>query len=303
MTIQEIFQRIEDGAYEHKVQYPKGRPYKDGRIFDENQSVKWNCEQVRLKNEERAAAITAYRTEESALASQFEEDATEALMDEFGLNAAQARRAFAMGYEDGHSGGFFEVLNTAQKYGDFAADILKFAGAGSNALNGLKMRIPTTQEWNRMMDAVNDRDKTAHWRHMFTWVHDCHSENVATRTVRGYYNACNLDYYSDTLRREFIGFRPAFDALPADMQPAKVQDGTLITAGTLYMDGKPVRVPQKPVEDGDIEEYISGAKLTFGPAVEDAAYVVKAIAVGGVFIADRVMLHSISYKDIETALC
>ena len=64
------------------------------------------------------------------------------------------------------------------------------------------------------------------------------------------------------------------------------------------MDGKPVKVPQNPTRNGDVLDYIPGAKLEFRKAMNDAAYQVRAIKVGDVLIADRVLLRSISWVDL-----
>lgn len=81
-----------------------------------------------------------------------------------------------------------------------------------------------------------------------------------------------------------------------------VRDGSIFAAGTLFMEGEPVRVPQVPVFHGDIVSYSRGAKLSFGPAVGDPEYTIYTIAVGGVFIADRVLLSDISYADIKASI-
>ena len=53
------------------------------------------------------------------------------------------------------------------------------------------------------------------------------------------------------------------------------------------MGDKPVKVPQNPVYNGDIADYIPGAKLELRETLGDSAYQVTAIKVGKVLIADR----------------
>ena len=65
------------------------------------------------------------------------------------------------------------------------------------------------------------------------------------------------------------------------------------------MDDQPVKVPVNPTEDGDIPDYIPGAKLKLGAPIQDAAYQVQAIKVGNVLIADRVLLKNISWNDLH----
>jgi len=177
----------------------------------------------------------------------------------------------------------------------------------------IKMRIPTDQEWDRLMDVVHGDNEIVHWNDMTSWV-EKFGENMSPtvqalrlhlgkeyQANRGF-SATGACYYSMAYRRIVdIGFRPAFDSLPG-IQPSDVSEGSVIPAGTLYMNGKPVKVPQNPVYYGDIWPYGPATKLTFGPAVKDPAYTVQVIAVGDVFIADRVLLCEISYDDIKAAI-
>ena len=96
-----------------------------------------------------------------------------------------------------------------------------------------------------------------------------------------------------------VGFRPAFEVLhPDPLTP----DGTIITVGPLYMDGKPVKVPQNPTQNGDVSDYIPGAKLEMREALDDPSYQVKAIKVGDVLVADRVLLKNLSWDDLMSSI-
>ena len=93
-----------------------------------------------------------------------------------------------------------------------------------------------------------------------------------------------------------VGFRPAVEILnPGILGP----DGAAIMIGTLYMDDKPVKIPQNPIWNGDIPDYIPGAKLELGAPVQDAAYQVQAIKVGNILIADRVLIKNVSWNDLH----
>jgi len=170
--------------------------------------------------------------------------------------------------------------------------------------NTIKMRIPTTEEWDLLMDATNDDNIITHWERMFSWVYNkaFEDENSPNQALRGYDSARYRDYSLASFRYVSLGFRPAFDALPSDFLSNSLEDGDTIVAGTLYMNGKPVKVPLNPVLNGDIEDYIPGSRLSFGPALDDPTYNVTAIKVGDIFIVDRALLKNISYSDIETAL-
>lgn len=53
-------------------------------------------------------------------------------------------------------------------------------------------------------------------------------------------------------------------------------------------------VVTSPTKYGDVVKYLPGAKLEFRQAIDDADYQIRAIKVGGVLIADRVLLAYIS---------
>lgn len=167
------------------------------------------------------------------------------------------------------------------------------------------MRIPTNQEYDRLMDVTCGNDAQSHWRDILSWVNDTDNSynwKRSYRAVRG----CNYARYWDggkaTGRYVLVGFRPAFD-LDAETLPSDIQNGDAAIIGTLYMDGKPVKTPYYPTMDGDIADYIPDTKLEMRPALDDPAYQVTGIFVGnGVFVVDRVLLKSISYLDIEQSL-
>ena len=169
--------------------------------------------------------------------------------------------------------------------------------------NNMKMRIPTNYEWDKFMDVIQEDDDKAHWKKMFSWVHDPNFEETypSHRVNRGYDAARNVSWSSSGLRDAHLGFRPAFDILETDALVSGLRDGDTVTIGTLYMGGKPVKVPQNLTYDGDIADYILGAKLEMQEALADPAYQVTAIRVGNVLIADRCLVRNISYDDTQTA--
>ena len=167
------------------------------------------------------------------------------------------------------------------------------------------MRIITDKEWDRLMDVIQENDKISHWVKMFSWVNDTGNRYqlpASYRAVRGYSSARYWSIYDATSQSVNVGFRPVVE-LSADALPPDTQDGDMVVIGTLYMDGKPVRVPKRPTWDGDIAHYIPDAKLEMRPALEDPAYQVTGIFVGsGIFAADRNLLKNISCADIEAVL-
>ena len=163
------------------------------------------------------------------------------------------------------------------------------------------VRLPTCEEWDCLADIVDERNDVMHWQGMLSWCEDADPAGASARAVRGRVSARHWDYNDATIRNVGIGFRPVLDALALD---TLVPDGATVMIGTLYMDDQPVKVPRNPTEDGDIPDYIPGAKLVMGAPIQDAAYQVQAIKVGNVLIADRVLLKNISLEDLhEQGIC
>lgn len=65
------------------------------------------------------------------------------------------------------------------------------------------------------------------------------------------------------------------------------------------MDGQPVEVSKNPVWDGDIPNYIPGAKLELREPAPTLEYQIKAVRIGDILIADRVLLANISWNDLR----
>lgn len=158
----------------------------------------------------------------------------------------------------------------------------------------LSMRLPTCREYDELVDITGGSNGIMHWEKMFSWCKNGNPGDSSPRAGRGYSSALNWFGFEAMYRSVDVGFRPAFDK-----PNSNISDGTLTTVGTLYMDGKPVKIPQNPTRDGDVLDYIPGAKLKFRKALNDAAYQVKAIKIGDVLIADRVLLRSISWNDLN----
>lgn len=168
----------------------------------------------------------------------------------------------------------------------------------------MKMRIPTNEEYSELARLTGGDDKKMHWKDIFSWVDDkAHEYDLPPtfRVYRGYpTGGC---YYSNsaTNRHTDVGFRPAFDILPTDTLLPDINAGDVVTVGALYMNGKPVKVPQNPKPDGDILSYIPGATLELkkAPLVDQECQMTGIYIGNGVIVADRVMLNYISHQDIE----
>lgn len=168
-----------------------------------------------------------------------------------------------------------------------------------------KMRIPTDKEYDKLVEVTGGNDEKMHWKDMFSHVDDTENEynlSATLRAYRGYYSARTWYSHSASNRNVFLGFRPAVDLNPASL-PSDIKEGDTLVIGTLYMNGTPVPVPENPVFDGDIEDFVLEASLELRVALKDPKYQMTGIYIGdGVVVADRVMLKYISYLDSKHSI-
>lgn len=163
----------------------------------------------------------------------------------------------------------------------------------------LKMRLPTCTEYDLLADTVKEDSGVMHWKGIYSWCQDADPNWPSSRAVRGYRSARFWSNSTASYRYANVGFRPAFEILDSD---PILSDGAIITVGTLYMGGQPVKVPENPAWNGDVPDYIPGTKLELREALDDPANQIHGIKVGDVFITDRVLLKNISWNDAQTAL-
>lgn len=180
-------------------------------------------------------------------------------------------------------------------------ELLKSLGEEAEGDKPEAMRLPTNEEWDRLADITDGTDNLMHWKKIYSWCQDADPDWASNLAVRGWVSARSWLGYGATDRSMGVGFRPAIELLGSNPLPS---DGTIVMVGTRYMDDQPVKAPQNPVWDGDVLDYIPGAKLELRAPIQNAAYQVKAIKVGNLLIADRVLLKNISWNDLhEQGIC
>jgi len=100
-----------------------GGKYKEDHVFDENQSVKWNREQVNIENEKITILKDEHSRDAQRLLNLMTSDITNSLMKEYGFNSKQVQKIEGKAYSDHHSNiddYFFYLEDIA----DFAKEIL-----------------------------------------------------------------------------------------------------------------------------------------------------------------------------------
>lgn len=162
-----------------------------------------------------------------------------------------------------------------------------------------KMRVPTCDEMSHAAKVTCKENDIMHWKYMSSWCRDTDQTSDLASMCCGYHDPCYCRHEDATFRHFLIGFRPALEVEPRDLLEP---DGSVVVVGTLFMDGMPVRIPQNPVWDGDIQDYVPGAALEMRNALDDPAYQVQAIKAGDILLADRVLLKNISYVQTSGSL-
>lgn len=56
---------------------------------------------------------------------EFEDDLIDALKHDYGISNKIAQKIFDMAWEEGHSGGYMDILIYANQYGRFALEVIK----------------------------------------------------------------------------------------------------------------------------------------------------------------------------------
>ena len=118
MEREEVFNKYK-AVMSHST-IPELKKYKEGYIFDENMSVKWNREQVQLRNEEYKDEAIRLRKEHVSLENEADDAAVEYLLGYSSTiknrNAMSSLLGFAL--EHRHSEGYESVFNFAEELVD-----------------------------------------------------------------------------------------------------------------------------------------------------------------------------------------
>lgn len=99
----------------------------EGTILDEEQTVRWNREEVARRNNSRKGKLAAYMTKINQCNRDIDQKIMDYLRSEFEFSEAVARIVFNEAYERGHHAGHEEVASYAHSCGLFAEQILDAA--------------------------------------------------------------------------------------------------------------------------------------------------------------------------------
>lgn len=121
-----IIDKINNGKYEAKLEYPKGKRHRYDTIIDEDKSVRWNREEIERINKESHEVRKKYRNSIYEGELSFKEDVASYLKND-SLNKAQATEIVKKAWMEDHSEGFLSVLDTAEELAEFVMEIINLA--------------------------------------------------------------------------------------------------------------------------------------------------------------------------------
>lgn len=123
MIVQDMREKYNAGGYNPPERVVE-KLLPENHVFDEEQSVKWNREQVKDYNAGVIQRKEDYHAEAARLQRQIHLDAQQVLVEEYNLTPAQASHVENFVYREHHSymGDYF---NNLSEYGEFAEELLK----------------------------------------------------------------------------------------------------------------------------------------------------------------------------------
>lgn len=105
---------------------PAGTRPKTGDIIDENQTVKWNREEVERRRAEYDAKVKDLNTKKNQWRDSLEKELYERMVIELDgkITTKGAAKIFAEAYEEGHSAGVSEVFIYLRRFLELFNDVL-----------------------------------------------------------------------------------------------------------------------------------------------------------------------------------
>lgn len=110
LDISDVHMSLVNGVYDTNGEREK-QLYADNWVFDEDKSVKWNREKLVKENDKIKAYNEEVKNNRTTGVEGFRKDLQEVISNELGFNQEQASIIYRNAWEEGHSGGFVEVIN------------------------------------------------------------------------------------------------------------------------------------------------------------------------------------------------
>ena len=116
-----------DAAYKEYYDLKRKKPYPDDYVFDENNTVRWNREEVQRRNCELNAKVIDAQGVYKSLDNSFHIFLLKEVHENYGFTREMTEEIWGMAYEESHSSGYREVLNTFENLLDFTLKMIQIA--------------------------------------------------------------------------------------------------------------------------------------------------------------------------------
>ena len=126
MNFDKLEQKIISDGYKIDVEYPK-RPEgykKEGYVYDENKTVKWNREHQAELAEEYVKKLAEYRNATNGKIDEFRGDLKSALSNDYGFNSSQSDIIYMTIWEEHHSDGLEDVMYATRALAEIIKDVI-----------------------------------------------------------------------------------------------------------------------------------------------------------------------------------
>lgn len=123
-----VREKIRNGAYNHKLKYPKKdvEKMKDTYVTNENKSVKWNREQVEMNKQKYKQELDAFVQEGKDLRDLFFKDLLGVLMVGFEFTEKASNYLLNKAWDEGHSEGLESVVQELADLIEIVQDFNKY---------------------------------------------------------------------------------------------------------------------------------------------------------------------------------
>lgn len=118
LTLENVMEKVHEDLYNDVVQR-KRKLYKPNHVFDENESVKWNREKLTVENKFIISFNSEIDKHKNDGQNIFYNDLRRAITCETRFNSKQAEAIYAKAWEEGHSEGYYAVVQYVDELVDF----------------------------------------------------------------------------------------------------------------------------------------------------------------------------------------
>ena len=116
--------KIVDDLHDKYWSLRRKKKYAENHIFDEEKSVRWNKEEVIRQNEKIDDEIKRANDDYSKANDKFQAFLVNHVFETYGFTKEMIKVAWDKAYEQSHSYGFNEVVETFEEYLDFSLEMI-----------------------------------------------------------------------------------------------------------------------------------------------------------------------------------